>query len=206
MIGNSRGIVNAYVSVVEDHISHKPSPLHCTSTNNKPCRLIVKHMHRVMIHFGVLCHHPLVKGHIKPGGKNIWKDAETTGWLLVLGGARLHLNFYFRKHDCAHKELLWQGKRNGWRNVKEEIMMRETRAVVSCGRLCGYHGGISHQRTQSLGHKITATSDKHTKMTQGPDQSAISAISHEECSEKWEFNAILFIDYSSGIILIIKYN
>lgn len=79
MIGNSRGIVNAYVSPVEDHILHKPSPLHCTSTNNKPCRLIVKHIYRVMKSFGVLCHHPLVKGHIKPGGKNIWKDAETTG-------------------------------------------------------------------------------------------------------------------------------
>lgn len=62
---------------------------------------MVKHMHSVRKSLGALCHHPLVKGHIKPGGKICKRRGKTPRRRLVLGGALLHLRFYFGKLGCV---------------------------------------------------------------------------------------------------------
>lgn len=92
---NSRGIVDAHVSPVEDRISHKPSALPSTSTNNKPCRLMVKHMHSVSATT------LLLGATSSQGAKCVNAGGKTVRRRLVLGGAPLHLRFYFGKLACA---------------------------------------------------------------------------------------------------------
>lgn len=48
----------------------------------------------------------------------MWKDSETTGWLLVLGGALLHLRFYFEELGLA---------RMGTSSGKEDVMDRDVK-------------------------------------------------------------------------------
>lgn len=81
------------------------------SLSSLPC-----HTHSVRKSPGVLCHHPLVKGHIKPGGKLCKICGKTPRrpagcWFWVV---RCYIYASILKSLAVPAwELLWQGERNG---------------------------------------------------------------------------------------------
>ncbi len=75
---------------------------------------MVKHVHSVRKSLGVLCHHPLVKGHIKPGGtvckicgKTLRRQADFWFWVV-----RCYIYASILENLAVPRwELLWQRKK-----------------------------------------------------------------------------------------------